>query len=84
MDKQRRYEIQDMADRLDAIIQEMIALADEEETAFKSRPPASQLSVAGQDSQEAYEALRLIAAAIADETLTLREIGEPRPKHQRL
>ncbi|MGY8668142.1 hypothetical protein Q3C01_38055 [Bradyrhizobium sp. UFLA05-109] len=83
MDKQRRHEIQSLADRLDAIVQEMNDLADEEESAFRSRPAGSQLSVSGQDSQEAYEALRLIAAAIGGETPSLREIGEPRHKYQR-
>ena len=81
MDKHRRHEIQSIADRLDAIVKELNDLAKEEESAFKSRPSAFRLSVAGQDSEESYEALRLIAAAVKDETLTLRQIGEPRPKY---
>ena len=53
MDKQRRYEVQNMVERLDKLVSELNDLADEEEATYNSRPVGSQLSVSGQDSEEA-------------------------------
>jgi hypothetical protein len=80
VDKQRRYEARNIAVRLDKLVSELKNLADEEESAFNSRPAGSQWNVSGQDSKEAYEEMRSAAAAISLQAEKLYEIGEPRPK----
>jgi len=83
MDKQRRYEVQNIVDRLDKIISELHDLADEEESAFNSRPNGLQSSVSGEDSKEAFEEMRSAADMISMGIETLRGGAEGRPSFKR-
>jgi formiminotetrahydrofolate cyclodeaminase len=83
MDKQRRYEVQHIVDRLNKIISDLNDLADEEESAFNSRPTGLQSSVSGDDSKEAFEDIRLAAAKINMEIETLRDVATPRPSFKK-
>lgn len=80
MDKQRRYEAENIAGRLDKIVSELVDLADEEESAFNSRPIGLQHGVSGQVSQEAYEEIRSIADVISLEAEKLHEVAKARPE----
>jgi len=80
MDKQRRYEVRDIAERLDIIVSELNDLIDEEESVFNSRPTAPQWSVSGQDSKAAHEQMRSAADAISAEIEKLFGIAEARPQ----
>jgi hypothetical protein len=82
MDNQRRYEVKNIAERLDKLVIELNDLADEEESAFDSRPVGSQWSVSGQDSKEAFEEMRAAADKISMEIEELRRVAEVRPKFQ--
>ena len=81
MDTQRRYDTRWIADQLDQLAHKLNDLADEEESAFNSRPAGPQLSVSGQDLKEAFEEMRSVAAAISLQVISLYEISEPRPRH---
>ena len=80
MDKQRRYEVRDIAERLNIIVSELNDLIDEEESVFNSRPAGRQWSVSGQDSKEAHEQMRSAADAISAEIEKLFGIAEARPQ----
>ena len=64
------------------IVIELNDLADEEESAFNSRPVGSQWSVSGQDSNQAFEEMKAAADKISMEIEELRGVSEARPKFQ--
>jgi hypothetical protein len=80
MDKQRRYDLGVLVEQLDKIISQLNDLADEEESAFNSRPTGLQSSVSGDDSKEAYEEMRSAADTISNGVEPLRGVAEGRPR----
>jgi hypothetical protein len=83
MDKHRRYEVVVIVQELDKIISRLNDLADEEESAFNSRPAGLQSSVSGDDSKEAYEEIRSVADTISSGLEPLRAVGEGRASFKR-
>jgi hypothetical protein len=83
MDKQRRNDVGVILQELDKIIHRLNDLADEEESAFNSRPTGLQSSVSGEDSKEAYEEMRSAADTISMGVDTLRGVAEARPRSKK-
>jgi hypothetical protein len=79
MEKQRRYDLNVIADEMEKLVSQLNDLADEEQSAFDGRPHGLQFSVSGFDSQEAFRQIRVSADIIGNEVEKLRLAVAKRP-----
>lgn len=74
MNNTRREKLRSIADRLEALAQELIKIEGEERDAFGRRPIGLQYSESGSNSDEAAEKIQEIANTISNAACELSDI----------
>ncbi len=75
MNNSRRDKLRSLADRLEALAQELIKIEDEEREAFQRRPVGLQYSESGFNSDDAAVRIQEIANTISNAACELSDVS---------